>query len=141
MQSPAKKKAQERGDEEYDSEEEESDAGTPKKGCKKKEEPHTGLTMGTDIEDCLKPDGKQVEVNLEDIKFDKEKKKGQIRRRDPKLLAKLVESLEESPPTITIYVVLWEDNSMFFRVWLRMREASRIDGCTYLHIWGILVCV
>ena len=111
--SLAKKKAQERGDEEYGPEEEESDVGTPKKGRKKKEEPDTGLTMGTDVEDYLKQDGKKVKANPEDIKFDEDKKKGHIRRKDPKLLAKRVESLEASPPTRPIYVVLLEDNSTF----------------------------
>ena len=65
--SAEKKKAQERRDEEYEPEGEESDIGTPKKGGKKKQEPDPGLTMGTDIEYYLKPDGKQVNVNLEDI--------------------------------------------------------------------------
>ena len=70
-------------------------------------------TMGTDIENYLKLDESEVEMNLEDIKFDKEKKKGQIRWKDPKLLAKHVESLEASPPTRPIYVILCEDNNMF----------------------------
>ena len=40
----------------------ESEAGTPKKGCKKKETPHPGLTLGTDIEDHLKPDRRLSEA-------------------------------------------------------------------------------
>ena len=139
--SPAKKKAQERGDKEYDPEEEHYDIVTPKKGCNKKKEPDRGLTMGTDIEDYLKLDAKQVEVNLENIRFDTEKKNSPIGRRDMKLLAKRVESLEASPPTRPIYVVPRVDDSMFSLVCVPTREASRIDGCTYLQRWGILVCV
>ena len=67
MQSTGKKKAQERGDEEYDAEEEESEIGTPKKGQKKEEELDLGLMLDTDIEHYLEPDGKQVEVSLEEI--------------------------------------------------------------------------
>ena len=105
--------AQEREDKEYDPEEGESDTGTPKKGRKEMEEPDLGLTLGTDIEDYLKPDGKHFEVNPEDIRFNTEKKKGQIRQKEPNLKAKHIESLEASPPTRPISVVLWEDNSTF----------------------------
>ena len=58
MASPAEKTGEERDNIDYDPEESESDAGTPKKGGKKKETRDPGLTTGTDIEDHLKPDGK-----------------------------------------------------------------------------------
>ena len=54
----------------YDPEESELGAGTPKKGRKKKETPDPGLTMGTDIEDYLQPDEKQVEVELDNVRID-----------------------------------------------------------------------
>ena len=113
MQSPANKTAQERADEKYDPEDRQSDNGTPKKSRKKKEEPNPGLTLGTDIEDHLKPDGKHVEIDPEDITFDTEKKKGQIVRKDASLQAKRIESLEASPPTRPISVTPWVDNNMF----------------------------
>ena len=100
-------------DTDYDPEESESETGTPKKGRKKKATPDPGLTMGTDIEDYLKPDGKQVEIELSKVRIDQEKTKGQIRRKDAKLLQKRIQSLEAAPPTRPIHVVLWEDNSMF----------------------------
>ena len=96
----------------YDPEEWESEAGTPKKGRTKKETQDPGLTMGTDIEDHLRPDGKQVEVELDNVRIDQEKTKGQMRRKDAKLLQKRIESLEAAPQTGPIHVVLWEDNSM-----------------------------
>ena len=57
-----------------------------KKGQKKKETPDPGLTMVTDIEDHLKPDWRQVEVELDNVRIDQEKTKGQIRRKDTRLL-------------------------------------------------------
>ena len=54
----------------HDPEESESETGTPKKGRKKKETPDPGLTMGTDIEDYLQPDGKQVETELDKVRID-----------------------------------------------------------------------
>ena len=86
MASSAKKTVDEWEDTDYDPEEEESEPGTPRKGRKKKEKPDPGLTMGTDIEDFLQPDGKQVEIELSKVRIDEEKTKGQIRRQDPKLL-------------------------------------------------------
>ena len=68
--------------------------------------------MGTDIEDHLKPDGRQVEVELDNVRIDQEKTKGQIRRKDTKLLQKRMESLEAAPPTGPLHVILWEDISM-----------------------------
>ena len=50
-----------------------SEAGTPKRGRKKKGRADPGLTMGTDIEDHLKPDGRQVEVELNNVRIDQEK--------------------------------------------------------------------
>ena len=80
MASPAKKTAEEPEDINYDPETSGSEAGTPKKGRKKKERRDPGLTMGTDIEDHLKLDGRQVEVELDNVRFDQEKTKGQIRQ-------------------------------------------------------------
>ena len=96
----------------YDPEESESEAGTPTKGRKKKETPDPGLTMGTDIEDHLKPDGKQMQIELDNVRIDQEKTKGQIRQKDAKLLQQHIESLEAAAPTGPIHVILWEDNSM-----------------------------
>ena len=101
MASPAKKKTVEREDIDYDPGTSGSEAGTPRKGRKKKETPDPGLTMGTDIEDLLKPDGRQVEVELDNVRIDQEKTKGQIRRKDTKLLQKCIESLEAAPPTVS----------------------------------------
>ena len=95
-------------DTDYDSEEEELETGTPEKGQKEKETPHPGLTTGTDIEDHLKPDGKQVEIELSKVRIDQEKTKGPIRRKDAKLLLKRIESLQAAPPTRPIHVVFWE---------------------------------
>ena len=75
-------------DTDYDPEEEESQSGTPKKGQKKKEQPNPGLTMGTDIENFLQPDGKQDEIELNKVRIDQERTKGQIRQKHPKLLVK-----------------------------------------------------
>ena len=86
MASPAKNTAQEREDTDYDPGTSGSEAGIPKKGRKKKETPDPGLTLGTDIDDHLKPDGRQVEVELDNVRIDQEKTKGQIRRKDTKLL-------------------------------------------------------
>ena len=97
MASTAKKTGEELVDTDYDPEESESEAGTPKKGRKKKETPDPGLTMGADIEDHLKPDGKQVEMELSKVRIDQEKTKGQIRRKDAKQLQKRIESLEAAP--------------------------------------------
>ena len=106
MASPAKKSAQEREHTDYDPGTSGSESGTPKKGRKKKETPDPGLTLGTDIEDHLKPDGRQVDVELDNLRIDQEKTKGQIRRKDTKLLQKPVESLEAAPPTGPLHVVL-----------------------------------
>ena len=96
---------------------------------KKKETPDSSLTMGTDIEDYLQPDGKQVEVEPDNVRIDEEKTKGQIRPKDAKLLQKRIESLEAAPPTGPIHVVRWEDNSMFPTDCLlfSLREPSRMD--------------
>ena len=99
MASPAKKTAEEQEDTNYDPGTSRSEAGTPNKGRKKKEAPDPGLTLGTDIEDHLKPDGRQVEVELDNMRIDQEKTKGQIRRKDTKLLQKRIESLKAAPPT------------------------------------------
>ena len=62
-------------DTDYEPEHVESEAGTPKKGRKKKEELDPGLTMGIYIEDFLQPDGKQVEIELDKVRIDQEKTK------------------------------------------------------------------
>ena len=126
----------------YDPEESESEAGTPKHGQKKKETPDPALTMSTDIEDHVKPDGKQVEVELDNVRIDQEKKGGKITRKDGKLLQKRIESLEASPPTTPIHVVLWENNNMlptdcsFFS----LCEPSRMD-VSHIRRWRLLVCI
>ena len=142
MVRPAKKTAEEREDTDYDPGTSGSEAGTPKKGRKKKEKPDPGLTLGTDIEDHLKPDGRQVEVELDNVRIDQEKTKGQIRWKDTKLLQKRIESLEAAPPTGPLHVVLWEDNSMLPTDCsvLSLREPSRID-VSHICRWRLLMCI
>ena len=53
-----------------------------------------------------------MEVELDNVRIDQRKTKGQIRRKGAKLLQKRIESLEAAQPTRPIHVVLWEDNSM-----------------------------
>ena len=142
MASPAQKTAEEREDTDYDPGTSGSEAGTPKKGRKKKETPHRGLTLGTDIEDHLKPDGRQVEVELDNVRIDQEKTRGQIRRKDAKLLQKRIESLKAAPPTGPLHVVLWEDNSMLptdFSLF-SLREPSCKD-VSHICRWRLLVCI
>ena len=129
MASPAKKTAEERKDTDYDPGTSGSVPGTPKKGRKKKEEPDSGLTLGTDIQDHLKRDETQVEVELDNVRIHQEKAEEQNRRKDTKLLQKRIESLQAAPPTGPLHVVLWEDNSMLptdCSLFL-LREPSRID--------------
>ena len=98
--------------------------------------------MGTDIKDFLQPDGKQVEIELSKVSIYQEKTKGQIRRKDPRLLLKRNESLIAAPPTRPIHVVLLEDNSMFptdFSLF-SLREPSRMD-LSFVHRWRLLVCI
>ena len=142
MASPAKKTAEEREDTDYDPRTSESEAGTLKKGRKKKEKPDPGLTLDTDIEDHLKLDGRQVKVELDNVRMDQEKTKGQIRRKDTKLLQKHIESLEAAPPTGPLHVVLWEHNSMLPTdcSLLSLREPSRID-VSHICRWRLLVCI
>ena len=102
MASPAKQTAEEREDTDYDPGTSGSEARTPKKARKEKEKTDPGLTLGTDIEDHRKPDGRQVEVELESVRIDQEETKGQIRRKDTKLLQKRIESLEAAPPTVPL---------------------------------------
>ena len=125
MASPAKRTAEEQEDTDYDPGTSGSEAETPKKGRKKKETPNPGLTLGTDIEDHLR----QVEVELDNVRIDQEKTKGQIRRKDTKLLQKRIESLEAAPATGPLHVVLWEDNSTLPTdcSLFSLREPSRID--------------
>ena len=142
MASPAKKTAAEREDIDYDPGTSGSEAGTPKKGRKKKETPDPGLTMGTDIEDHLKPDGRQVEVELDNVRIDQEKTKRQIRRKNAKLLQRRIESLEAALPTGPLHVVLWEDNSILPTDCLlfSLREPSHID-VSHICRWRLLVCI
>ena len=142
MASPAKKTAEEREDIDADPGTSGSEAGTPKNGRKSKETPDPRLTMGTDIEDHLKPDGRQVEVELDNVRIDQEKTKGQIRRKDTKLLQKCIESLEAAPPTGPLHVVLWEDNSMLptYCLLFSLRDPSRMD-VSHICKWRLLVCI
>ena len=140
--SPTKKTAEEREDIDYDPGTSGSEAGTPKKGRKKKKTPDPGLTMGTDIADHLKPDGRQVEVELNNVRIDQEKTNEQIRRKDAKLLQKRIESLEAAPPTGPLHVVLWEDNSMLPTdcSFSSLREPSRMD-VSHICRCQLLVCI
>ena len=140
MASPATKTAEEREDTDYDPGTSGSEAGTPKKGRKKKETPDPGLTLGTDIEDHLKPNGWQLEVELDNVRIDQKKTKGQIRRKDTKLLQKRIESLEAAPPTGPLHVVLWEENSMLptYCSLFLLREPSRMD-VSHICRWRLLV--
>ena len=142
MASPTKKTAPEREDIDYEPGTSGLEAGTPKKGRKKKETPDPGLTMGTDIEDHLKPDGRQVEVELDNVRIHQEKTKGQIRRKDTKFPQKRIESLEAAPPTGPLHVVLWEDNSMIQTdcSLSSLRKPSRMD-VSHICRWGLLVCI
>ena len=142
MASPARKTGEEREDIDYDPGTSESEAGTPKKGRKKKKTPDPGLTSGTDIEDNLKQDRRQVGVELDDVRIDQEKTKGQIRRKDTKLLQKRIESLEAAPPTGPLHVVLWEDDSMLPTdcSLFSLREPSRMD-VSHICRWRFLVCI
>ena len=142
MASPAKKTGEKLVDTRHDPEQSESQTGTPKKGRKKKETPDPGLIMGTNMENYLQPDEKQVEIELDKVRIDQEKTKGQIRRKDAKLLQKRIESLEAAPPTGPIHVVLWEDNSMFPTDYsfFSLREPSRMD-LSSVRRWRLLVCI
>ena len=113
-----------------------------RKGRRKKETPDPGLTMGTDIEDHLKPDGKQVEIELSKVRIDQGRIKGQIRRKNAKLLQKRMESLEAAPPTGPIHVFLWEDNSMFRTdcSFFSLHEPPRMD-LSSIRRWRLLVCM
>ena len=132
MASPATKTAEEGEDNDYDPRISGWEARTPKKGRKKKEKPDPGLTLGTDIEDHLKQDEWQVEAELDNVRINQEKTKGQIRRKDTKLLQKRIESLEAALPTWESHLSslnLWEDNSMLPTdcSLFSLREPSRID--------------
>ena len=142
MASPAKKTAEEREDIDYDPGTSGSKAGTSKTGQRRKETPDPGLTMGTDIEDHLKPDGRQVNVELDNVRIDQEKTEGQIRRKDTKLLQKRIESLEAAPPTGPLHVFLLEDNSMLPTdcSLFSLREPPRMD-VSHICRWRILVCI
>ena len=139
---PRQKTAEEQEDTDYDPGTSGSEAGTPKKRRKKKEKPDPGLTLGTDIEDHLKPDGRQVEVELDNVRIDQEGTKRQIRRKDTKLLQKRIESLEAAPPTGPLHVVLWEDNSMLPTdcSLFSLREPSCID-VSHICRGRLLVCI
>ena len=119
-------------DTDYDPEESESETGTPRKRRKKKETPDPGVKMGTDIEDHLQPDGKQVKIELSKVRIAQEKTKGQIRQKDAKLLQKRIETLEAARPTRPIHVVLWEDNSIF-------QSTVRCSRCASPRAWTCLL--
>ena len=83
-----------------------------------------------------------MEVELDNVRIDQEKTKGQIRRKDAKLLQKGIESLEAAPPTGPLHVVLWEDNSMLptdFSLF-SLCEPSRKD-VSHICRWRLLVCI
>ena len=128
----------EQDDTDYEPEDVESEAPTPKKGQKKKEEPDPGVAMGTEIEDFLQPDGKQVYIELDKVRIDQKKTKEQISRQDPKLLVKRMEPLEAAPTTRPIHVVLWKDESMFAADCLSypLPEPSRMD-LSFIHRWRL----
>ena len=142
MASPANKTGEEREYISYDAEEEESETGTPKKGRKKKEKPDLGLTMRRDIEDFLQIDGKQAQTELNKMRIDQERAKGQIRRKDPKSLLNRIESIEAEPATGPMQVVLLEDNSMFPTECssFSLREASHMH-LSFILRWRSLVCI
>ena len=77
-----------------------------------------------------------MEIELSKVRINQEKTKGHIRGKDPKLLLKRIESLEASPPTHPIHVVLWEDNSMFPTDCssFSLREPLRMD-LSSIHRW------
>ena len=83
-----------------------------------------------------------MEIELSNVRIDQEKTKGQIRRKDAKLLQKRIESLEAAPPTRPIQVGLGEDNSMFPSdcSLLSLREPSRMD-LSSIRRWRLLVCI
>ena len=75
-------------DTDHDPEESESETGTPKKGRRKKETPDPGLTMGTDIKDHVKPDGKQVKIELSKVRINQEEAKRTDETEECKVTAK-----------------------------------------------------
>ena len=83
-----------------------------------------------------------MEVELDNVRNDQEKTKGQIRRQDAKLLQKRIESLEAPPPTGPIHIFLWEDNSMLPTdcSLFSLREPSRMD-VSHICRWRLLVCI
>ena len=129
-------------DTDYHPEESESETATPKKGRKKKDTPDSGLTTGTEIEDQLQPDEKQVDIELSKVRINQEKTKGQSRRKDAKLPQKRIESVEAALPTHPIHVVLWEDKSMcpIDSSLFSLGEPSRMD-LSFIHRWRLLVCI
>ena len=88
--------------------------------------------MGADIEDFLKADAKQVEIDLSKVRINQERTERHIRRKDPKLL------LEAAPPTSFIHDVLWQDNTMFPTNYssFSLREPSCMD-LSSIHRWII----
>ena len=90
----------------------------------------------------MKPDGRQVEVELDNVRIDQEKTKGQIRQEDTKLLQKRIESLHSAPPTGPLHVVPWEDNSMLPTdcSLFSLREPSRM-GASGICRWRLLGCI
>ena len=83
-----------------------------------------------------------MKVELDNVRIDQEETKGQIRRKDTKLLQKRIESLEAAPPTGPIHVVLWEDNGMLPTdcSLFSLREPSRMD-VSHICRWRLLVCI
>ena len=83
-----------------------------------------------------------MEVQLDNVRIDQEKTKGQIRQKDTKLLQKRIESLEAAPPTGPLHVLLWEDNSMLPTdcSLFSLREPLRMD-VSHICRMRLLVCI
>ena len=83
-----------------------------------------------------------MEVELDNVRIHQEKTKGQIRRKDTKLLQKHIQSLEAAPPTGPLHVVLWEDNSILPTdcSLFSLHEPSRMD-VSHICRWRLLVCI
>ena len=94
--------------------------------------------MGTDIDDFLQPDGKQVEVALRKVRFDQEKTKGQIRQKDAKLVLKRIELLEAAQPKRPIHVVRLKDNSISYRLFVVLVARALAHGPVFQSRMAII---
>ena len=89
--------------------------------------------MGTDIEDYLQADAKQVEIDVDKVRRNHKETRGQIIRTDSKLQVKRIGSLQAAPPT---HPSTFPADFLSFL----LRERSRMDVCT-AHRWPLLVCI